>query len=330
MTDLLALIEALGSQEYTQDRLRSIHGFSAVEAKRRSQHIAPLIHTALGFIHQAFEGPAHLSFLPIYYAVLNLAKVYVLVGPHHAVLAKNRWHGAVYLGHQKDSQNLLTESVTVKTQGTLPLFYLTLTDLTITKDLVLPMSNIYPYIVDISFEYQLATGTSSRLARVEFPIRPAPPGMQFPVIAHVTPYSGPDQVPLRHLKLLKGFKTEPGNVNHFRGINISNDARGVSNLRSTIRPFLLYAATNYVATPICSSHLLLPEEFPIIVMYFHLSNVIRYKPEFLAKLRNSKYWPMLLAARRHSLMKFLTLFWSFFHQQSLLLHSSTASLPARV
>jgi hypothetical protein len=42
--------------------------------------------------------------------------------------------------------------------------------------------------------------------------------------------------------------------------------------------------------------------------------VTRYKPEFLERLMDSKFWPFLATSRSHALTKFLLLFWSFVHQ----------------
>ena len=50
-----------------------------------------------------------------------------------------------------------------------------------------------------------------------------------------------------------------------------------------------------------------PEEFPIALLFFHMGSVVRYQPEFLAKLRDSRHWPILASASRHGLFKFLLL-----------------------
>jgi hypothetical protein len=61
----------------------------------------------------------------------------------------------------------------------------------------------------------------------------------------------------------------------------------------------------------------LPEELPIAIALFHISSVVRYKPEFFARIRNSKYWPVVGAARQHILYKFLLLFSSFVRQETM-------------
>ncbi len=83
-----------------------------------------------------------------------------------------------------------------------------------------------------------------------------------------------------------------------------------------MRWFLLYTpAPEAVRTPLCSKHLLLPEELPIALMFFHMSSVVRYKPEFLERLQQSKHWPVLAVAKRHSLLRVLLLFWAHMHKR---------------
>jgi len=80
--------------------------------------------------------------LPTYYAFLNLAKVYVLLGPKHADMPRQRFHGASYKGFEKNSQNLLTEEVELHERGALPLFYETVTRVPLGAGLRLKMSEV--------------------------------------------------------------------------------------------------------------------------------------------------------------------------------------------
>jgi hypothetical protein len=60
------------------------------------------------------------------------------------------------------------------------------------------------------------------------------------------------------------------------------------------------------------------EELPIVLAFFHLSSVVRYKPEFLARLRDSRYWPVLMSMQTHCMNKLLLLFWSYVHRRTIL------------
>ena len=59
-----------------------------------------------------------------------------------------------------------------------------------------------------------------------------------------------------------------------------------------------------------------PEEIPIWLLFFYLSSIVRYKPELVERLRDSKYWPVLSTARLHVFLDFLLAFWSFVHQKN--------------
>ena len=47
-------------------------------------------------------------------------------------------------------------------------------------------------------------------------------------------------------------------------------------------------------TPISGKKHVFNEEMCILLAYFHLSNVVRYNPEHLFKLKDSKYWVLLI------------------------------------
>src|SRR5205807_1196296 len=110
-------------------------------------------------VDQVQRGPDIVAFLPAYYAILNLLKALILVGPHHASLPANRWHGASYDGYGKNSHDLLTEEIELKRGGAIALYFSTATGNPIKKkSQTILMRNLYPFITDISAEYRIATG----------------------------------------------------------------------------------------------------------------------------------------------------------------------------
>jgi hypothetical protein len=152
----------LCAKDYLAHLLQRAHGLSAKEARARALLIIPHVRIAISYIRQSLDGPSEISFLPAYYAILNLMKVYVLLGPRHADLPKHRWHGATYDVHGKDSQSVLTEIITLKKGGVFPLFYQTITGKSLTtKNLRLQMKDILPYVSGVTHEYELATGFKS-------------------------------------------------------------------------------------------------------------------------------------------------------------------------
>lgn len=319
--DVVLLIEAFTSSEYLVDTIATAHGFSTQQAHNRSKRMIPHIQTALQYLHQSLEGPVEVSFLPTYYAILNFLKLYILLGPRHADLAKQRWHGASYPGHAKNSQKLLTENVVLHSKGALPLFYETLTGERILDNTNVPMRDVYPYVLDIGAEFLLATGQSSKLAGVSFEATSIDSTYET-LFTQIEAFDGKHQPSLRQLPLLTGFKKDPTNPVRFIGPVPPTGTNLESWVRRQIQPLFIYDRGNHgIATPMTGRKLLVPEEFPIALMFFHMSSVVRYKPEFLAKLRDSRDWPMLAAAQRHSLFKMLLLLWSFLHQKTLIVTS---------
>jgi hypothetical protein len=259
------------------------------------------------------------AFLPIYYAILNLLKICILFGPHHALLAANRWHGATYDGFSKDSQSLLTEKITLKKGGTLPLFYKTVTGRAIANDTPLRLDGIYPYIWDISTEYQMASGRPPKIAELRFDGVSMRGGRRIRVLLGLP--SGLSIPRVRQLKALVGFEKDPAEPRAFLGEPIPGaTALTTKQIRAQLRPCLLYQRLDGIpGCRISGSPFIFPEEFPIAVAFFHLSSVVRYKPEFLARLKDSEFWPVLSTARRHCLLKFLASFWGVTHKKTLII-----------
>jgi len=69
-------------------------------------------------------------------------------------------------------------------------------------------------------------------------------------------------------------------------------------------------------TPISGRSIVFNEETNIMLAYFHLSNVVRYNPEHLYKIMDSKYWVILLGLRKHGFLRFEKLMWGNFIKKS--------------
>jgi YaaC-like Protein len=315
LTDLVTWLEYYSAIDYVAAILTDRHGVPSTAARQRARLVAPHARLAREYFDQALSGPRDVSFLPIYYGILNLVKIYILFGPHHALLPANRWHGATYDGYGKASQTLLTEKITVKQGGAIPLFYQTLTGQQITRAKSLRLSEIYPYLLGVSIEYKLATGKAALLVDLHF--QTVKLATQEHLAVSIALHKGAAMPRVHQLKALIGFKKHLSMPGGFIGRPISPRHPP----RSHIKPYLIYHHVNgTAATRVCGSNFVFPEEFPIVLAFFHMSSVVRYKPEFLARLKDSKYWPLLSTARRHSLLQFLIAFWSFTHNSTLMIN----------
>jgi hypothetical protein len=287
------------------------------DAEKRSSKIAPHAKSAVLFTRQALDGPHEVAFLPAYYAILNLLKIYILFGAHHAELNANRWHGATYDGYGKNSQSLLTEEIVLKSGGTIPLFYRTVTGTSFgSKARRIRMGDLYPYIANVSAEWQAAGVSRAGLVAVRFAIvnqnnREVVAARLFTLDAATLPASGVGPI--------KGFARDGATNLYTSKKNAPAGGSIEERVLGGINSSLLYYPHGEAALmPIATGGMRLPEELPITLAFFHLGSVVRYKPEFLAQLRDSRYWPVVSALRVHGLFKMLVLTLSFVRRETVL------------
>lgn len=314
LEDLVVQLQFLTSQDYVVEVSHRVHGITETQAKARAGLITSHAKASAAFIDQAMSGDSRTAFLPLYYAVLNLLKIYILFSKRHADLPKNRWHGATYDVYGKTSHTVITEQITLKAGGAIPLFYEVITGDTVSNNTKVKMGDVCPYIVDASAEWATAAGEEARVANLAFAIEDQGVGKVRPVV-QVTLPKGQTLSSARQLKALRGFRKDPSETDKYVGKNYNGSgSNNEAMARSQVRCFLLYSRPGGTLTPISSRRLLLPEELPITLLFFYMSSVTRYRPDYLDRLMDSKYWPFLLTTRSQALTKFLFLFWSFVQQ----------------
>lgn len=331
MEDAVSFLSALQSTEYVSDLLVDVHGFSDPKLVRASASmIRALILNACSFLDQASEGPPQASFLPAYYAVLNLSKSYMVSGGLLEAVRGRIRHGAFY--DFKRRRSLLNDEVTLGPDGVLPRFYEVLTGerWPWQRQHTIGLDAVYPYIVDCSSEYQLVQGPGRHLAVCEVSVQ-RQQGSGGAVVALRVLVHRQDGMPAdpargmrRRLRLLKGrfgtTKKHPQGLEYIGKRRVEPLVAAKTELMGDLRRHLLYdgfITRPFTRTPLSGSRLLLPEEVPIWIALFHLSNVVRYDPEFLLRLQDSKFWPVVMAVRRQAVFRYLLLTWSYHHKKSL-------------
>jgi len=330
ITDLLGFLEYLTSEEYLLDVLNRTYRLKGRSAKDRAHQIIPHMRAAISFIRGSLAREPLFSFLPAYYGILNLSKVYILLGPRHADLPSQRWHGVVYPVNKKDSQSILTEQLDLKSGGAFPLFYETLTGRQFPNRKRITMREVYPFVSDIGAEYELATGKENciKTFQVGWRQNKKKKGSSNLTLQLLRGARDSREYKPRDFKALVKFRRDRAKSNVFVG-GVFPDGTNFDapNVRDQFDPTMIYenlSDDESFTTAVCSTHLLMPEELPIFLLFFHMSSVVRYKPEFLFRIRDSQYWPMLSAARRHCLLKMLMLAWSFVHKTNLFLRHESA------
>jgi hypothetical protein len=326
--DVLEWIGLLCAKEYAVELLYGRHGLTKIEAARRVDKIAPHVRVATAYVKQSLDGPSEISFLPAYYAILNLMKVCVLLGPRHADLPKNRTHGASYNPEGKDSHSILTEEISLKPGGVFPLFYQTLTGTHWpTKSRRLRVGDFLGCVSGVWYEYSHITTRPQSLCQLGYGVVPSPSGLRLQCVVF-PPAQG---MPRGRAQALKRFSIDKTNSKSYHSplLTPTSPITLGEALRATVKTHLLYRVepTRTYAC-VVNSKLELPQELPIALLFFYMSCIVRYRPEYFARLRDSKYWPLISSARIHAFLEFLLCFWSFAQQRNLYINSAVFQTPA--
>jgi hypothetical protein len=329
-------VKSMRSRAYAEDVIREKHAMtrSALRTvQARAEAARAHIILACDFIDQALGGHETVSFLPLYYGLLNLAKTIVLLGPYADQLRAQPRHG-VSLVPPKLSPDLFTDTIQLWQNGAISLFYKTIVGAPppaapSQNHLNVRLGDVYPYISDIGAEYTFAAGNRSRLRDTRVEARPI--GGAHRVVATVDSRVdiSPGGSGRRYLPLVKGLKREAApretqSERYVSGRRWSRSGDGpIDALKNCFPSHLLYVPRMKVVqdteiwvcrTPVTNKSLQLFEELPIVLAMFHIGSIVRYHPETHLRLMDSRYWPMLLALRNDAAAKFMLLFWSYVHQ----------------
>jgi len=317
LSDIVDQLQFCTSSQYASDLLAERHSVTGRDASKRGARLAAHVTTALAFVDQALNSSPNVASVPAYYAVLNLAKCYILASGHHAALDRKMQHGISYRTYAKDSQHLLTEEIDLQPRGVLSTLYEVITGEPLISQR-LRVRDFYPLIMDIGSEWSLASGTEEGLAPVSFDIRLKSDGRRIPYAKVDTAMNN---LSVRSVPLLKGFARIPKSRGEFLG-KVDTSREAVEEIiRKQTRCWLLYDAhLGYVQTPISGGRMLFPQEIPILLTFYHLSSVSRYNPELLAKIKSSRFWPLVVSARWHALQKFCILAWSYLQQRNVMVN----------
>lgn len=317
LEDLSFWIKGLGSIGYVSDILKIAHNIkNRNDIKCRAKTISRHADLAVQFISQGFNGPIETSFLPLYYCLLNLSKIYILCSSKNIELEKNRWHGAIC---KFDKNNkFLKDKIIITKRGTIPLFYEVLTHEKLINKSIIEIKDIYPYIHNISHEYKFIYKKTSKLQSCKFSII----GNQqsnYKINCNLLGDIIPGALNKIYNQILKDFK-KINDTKYQSKFTFSNKKEAEKQLNNSLKRFLLYTEKSQHDTstkvPISSKSILLPEELPILLAFFHLSNIVRYNPDYLYQIKDSKDWSMIQPLSRHGVCRFMILFWSYFHQKT--------------
>ena len=159
-------LEFLAVEDYVIELMDSRHSITPDDAAERAASVRAHVGLALQYLEQAQSGPREVCFVPCYYALLNLMKVYILFSDLRSRLATNRWHGASYAAKEGAATVLPSDQITLSDEGTIPLFYRVLTGKELPSRTNVSMADVYPFIQDISAEWGMACPDTSRIVQI--------------------------------------------------------------------------------------------------------------------------------------------------------------------
>lgn len=325
--DILNWIAGLRSNGYVSDLLKDTHGFSVSnEIKIASKAITAHAENTVNLFEQGFSSPKDVSFLPLYYAMLNLAKIQIIFSGNYNLLATQRTHGASYNPNKRISKDILNEEIKLWTKGAIPLYYYSVTKEKLIKrgnSIIVKLANVYPYIRTVSHEYSLLYNQKNAFLYIKIEVE-GDDKKGYKLVSRLE-----QSMNKREVKVLANFRREPDIKQRKKGRIIN--ATGLSvyktklvrckkneyfkNIDSVLRRDLLYLEIDRnekrtVITPISFGKVIWPEELAVILGFFHMSNIVRYNPEMLEQLKDTKAWTLLLSLIRHGTLSFLEQSWS--------------------
>ncbi|MGE0566464.1 MAG: YaaC family protein, partial [Bacteroidia bacterium] len=326
--DMLNFMTSLKSKGFTSDLLRQKHGFTNnAEINRTTGLISLHVDNAIRLSEQGLNGSAQIAFLPLYYSTLNFLKVYLLFLGKRTELERNRWHGAKY-SESEMTRQFLNERIVIAERGTIPLAYRLLTGKAIPRiGVKITLEEIYSTISSIAAEYKTIANKQSNLIAHQIHLIEDPQNGHHFKLTILDNYHRANPPLARQLKAFSRIRLvqSANNSPHYVSVKMQGNFNTIKprllNLinRNLISDCLINSAQNnqwLTYSPVNGRAHVIPEELSILIAYFHLSNVIRYNPEHLDKLMDSKYWAIILGLRKHGFLRFLKLTWGNINKTS--------------
>lgn len=339
MDDLSDWLAGLSSREFLTELIQTRHGVgSLVTAAKMAATAQPYYSMAHEFLNQTRRSEPVSSFLPAYYCALNLAKGSIALTSAYTQLHRRQGHGLSYDPAAKQSRHLLTERLTILRNGIFSLAYEAITNSAIpgisNRVGAVAMQDVYPFLLEIESESATATGTPSRVWRATLEVEEPDDNTPF-VRAELDHPEAPTPLTGRRFPVVSGFSPAANGRREYQLGPIDPNVDLSSAVREVVPTWqLIVSAPEPFWGPGQESIRLqtyFPERMKVLqrpealnwhLALFHMSSLVRYKPEFVYNtVQPSRYWPMLLALRRHAMFKVLLLHIEFARQADIFLES---------
>lgn len=326
--DLLDLMQKFTSRGVVSNILREYHGMTDRRTiAEAAGNIKSFVRQGLKFLDQARNGPRIVSFLPNYYALLQLAKAVIVARRGPQITSQLLSHGLSYQPTAKDSQTLGSEELQIWPRGVFGEYYQIHTKMRLPDFrrrngkrqnrplLRVRMKNVYPFLFDAGYEFSSASGESpSSFAQVS--LYSAGEGSERSYSLRV---EGPKGLTKSSSPLFRSFGVEGKSIKIKPGVALEDE------FPTYLLYYPLVQSSVFVPTcftPLWRDRLHYPEEIPLFLSFFHLGSIVRYKPQFMERVMDSPYCSFLLAMERHCATKFCLLFLEAMMQATYLVQTS--------
>src|SRR5262245_50443999 len=121
--DMLDWLAGLESMTRLTEIIQTTRGVTKDVARQRAKAGAYFASIAADFIESSRGSQPHIAFLPVYYAILNMAKLMISCTHRAEEVTGGIYHGIQYPVDQKESQSLFTEIMRIHRRGVFPLLY---------------------------------------------------------------------------------------------------------------------------------------------------------------------------------------------------------------
>ncbi len=226
------------------------------------------------------------------------------------------------------NKDFFDEEIEVKKEGTIPLIYKATTGIAIQNSgIKVKLRELYSRISSIGAEYSMVTGNQSDVLCHEAKVVRDDKNGHYIRIDIPEPYhqSNPPEP-----KMLKAYSelnfVEIQEKPHYETNRICKEfEKAKQELKDSVKRYLnsdclIRSDKGPICwlsyTPINNSNHVFNEEMCIMLAYFHLSNVVRYNPEHMYRLMDSKCWSIMLGLRKHGYLTFLKLMWGNYNKKS--------------
>jgi hypothetical protein len=318
--DLLSWFSGLRSKGYTADLLRSVHNFhNAREIQICSKAIASHAEHAVELIKQGIIGSPEISFLSLYYGTLDIAKICIICNQMRSELLNQRTHGASCQFPSKRFPDFMKANIAIKTSGAIPLFYKSLTQKELaSREVRIQNSEILQFIRMVGHEMNEIYQVENNYTPVRCYLEENSTN-----ISLVVKFLGEHPFSILTTKAFLGFQ-KTDNLRCFQTRQYSvNDITANAIIQKHLKRWLLIYDMDSNNNPVnltinCRRRFVFPEEFAILLILFYLSNIVRYHPEYLNFLRDSRAWTLISVLQNHSLFSYLNTCWSIVKKKGIL------------